>query len=84
MEKVNYIWIDWVSSSGSTHSMLWYNGSCSLTEAKRAINNSDAVALFKATPSWMKGCVRVSMAAQNTHTGKVLYKRVITKRPYSV
>ena len=81
MEKVNYIWITWESSSGSAHSMLWYNGYCSYAEAKRAIDGTDTVALFKASPSWMN-CVRVRMTAQNLHTGNTLYKRVITKRPH--
>lgn len=80
MERVHYIWITWYSSTGSKSSYLFYNGNCSLDEAKECINGSKGRDLFKCYPSFLKDCIKVRMSAQNIKTGKVLYEKVVISK----
>lgn len=74
--EVHYIWITWFSSTGSSSSYLFYNGNCSLEEAKQCIDGTKRYSLFKSHPSFLKNVVSVEMTAQNIKTSKVLYKKV--------
>lgn len=78
MERtISYIWIDWVSSTGSKSSRLIGNRSMPVSDAKEMILRTSAKELLKHRPSWLKDCVCISVSAQNIKTGKVLYRRTI-------
>ena len=78
MERtISYIWIDWVSSTGSKSSRLISNRSMPVSDAKEMILRTSAKELLKYRPSWLKDCVRISVSAQDITTGEVLYRRII-------
>lgn len=76
-QTIHYIWIDWVSSTGSESSRLISNRSMLASDAKEMILGLSAKELLKYRPSWLKDCVRISASAQNIKTGRVLYRRTI-------
>lgn len=76
-QTIHYIWIDWVSSTGSESSKLISNRSMPVSDAKEMILGLSAKELLKYRPSWLKDCVCISISAQNIKAGKVLYRRTI-------
>lgn len=78
MERtIHYIWINWISYTGSKSSRLISNRSMPVSDAKGMILRTSAKELLKYRPSWLKDCVCISVSAQNIKTGKVLYRRTI-------
>ena len=76
-QTIHYIWIEWVSSTGSKSSRLIGNRSMPVSDAKEMILRLSAKEMLKYRPSWLKDCVCISVSAQNIKTGKVLYRRTI-------
>lgn len=76
-QTIHYIWIEWVSSTGSKSSRLIGNRSMPVSDAKGMILRLSAKEMLKYKPSWLKDCVCISVSAQNIKTGKVLYRRTI-------
>lgn len=76
-KTIHYIWIDWVSSTGSKSSRLVSNRPMPVSDAKEMILELSARELLKYRPSWLQSCIRISVSAQNIKTGKVLYRRTI-------
>ena len=76
-QTIHYIWIEWVSSTGSKSCRLIGNRSMPVSDAKGMILRLSAKEMLKYRPSWLKDCVCISVSAQNIKTGKVLYRRTI-------
>lgn len=67
MERtIHYIWINWVSSTGSESSRLISNRPMPVSDAKELILRTSAKELLKYRPSWLKDCVRISVSAQDS------------------
>lgn len=78
MERtIFYIWIDWISSTGSKSSRLISDRSMPVSDAKEMILRTSAKELLKYRPSWLKDCVCISVSAQDITTGEILYRRTI-------
>ena len=76
-QTIHYIWINWISYTGSKSSRLISNRSMPVSDAKGMILRLSAKEMLKYRPSWLKDCVCISVSAQNIKTGKVLYRRTI-------
>lgn len=85
MERtIHYIWIDWISSTGSKSSRLISNRSMPVSDAKEMILRTSAKELLKHRPSWLKDCVRISVSAQDITTGEILRTINIKKKEIAI
>ena len=75
--EVNYIWLDYIASTGSFQSKLIWNGRCSEEESLEQMKRINLDMVIKSTPKWMDKCTRIEVTAQNLKTSTTLIKKVI-------